>query len=204
MARVATNRRILKGEDNQEFLLDPIDTDLRLSIILHGEMIGAVADAYNDVSESESYRYSRYPPEELFAQVGLEKGNPFKYQVTKYFYMRSDLGFFGQAFGYIGSSAWIGIVAASTDEEKEALGKRNIAVCWRGTRTPLEWLGDFIFPLTPAADIFGNISPMPQVHYGFYNCYTSKSSISKYNKTSARDQVNFDTHFWFPKFYLRV
>ncbi|KAJ6868254.1 hypothetical protein NC651_033344 [Populus alba x Populus x berolinensis] len=86
--------------------------------------------------------------------VNLQNGNPFKYQVTKYFYLKSeDIAEVLELD--LEGSAWIGYVAVTTDEGQIVLGRRDILVCWRGTILASEWSQDFQFDLTPASDIFG-------------------------------------------------
>ncbi|KAH8487523.1 hypothetical protein H0E87_026191 [Populus deltoides] len=188
MASIADNWKDFSGAKNWEGLLDhPINTDFRRYLIHYGERVGAIGDAFNYVKASDSYALSRYPPEEFFMNVNLQNGNPFKYQVTKYFYLKSDDIAEVLELDLVGS-AWIGYVAVTTDEGQRVLGRRDILVCWRGTLLASEWVQDFRFDLTPASDIFGATNN-PKVHHGFHNVYVAKSSKSKYNKTSAREQV---------------
>ncbi|KAG6746707.1 hypothetical protein POTOM_049070 [Populus tomentosa] len=188
MASIADNWKDFSGAKNWEGLLDhPINTDFRRYLIHYGERVGAIGDAFNYVKASDSYALSRYPPEEFFMNVNLQNGNPFKYQVTKYFYLKSeDIAEVLELD--LEGSAWIGYVAVTTDEGQRVLGRRDILVCWRGTILASEWSQDFQFDLTPASDIFGETNN-PKVHHGFHNVYVAKSSKSKYNKTSAREQV---------------
>ncbi|KAK3033421.1 hypothetical protein RJ639_032394 [Escallonia herrerae] len=83
---------------------------------------------------------------------------------------------------------WMGYIAVATDEGKVALGSRDILIAWRGSVQALEWVDDFIFPLTSASILFGKHS-CAKVHSGFLSIYTSADPKSKLNKISARDQV---------------
>ncbi|KAF9667437.1 hypothetical protein SADUNF_Sadunf15G0023000 [Salix dunnii] len=188
MASIADNWKDFSGGENWDGLLDhPLNTDFRRYLIHYGERVEAIGDAFNNVEASDSYALSRYPAEEFFKNVNLQNGNPFKYQVTKYFYLKSDDIAEVREVDLDGS-AWIGYVAVTTNEGRRVLGRRDILVCWRGTILDSEWLQDFHIDLTPASDIFGAANS-PMVHRGFHNVYVAKSENSKYNKTSAREQV---------------
>ncbi|CAK7324048.1 unnamed protein product [Dovyalis caffra] len=188
MAGIADHWKAFSGFNNWNGLLNhPINTDFRRYLIHYGERIGGIGDGFNNVKASNSFALSRYPPEEFFTHVGLQNGNPFKYQVTKYFYLKLD-DFAAYMEFDIKESAWIGYVAVSTDEGNMILGRRDILVCWRGTILGSEWAKNLQVDLISAADIFED-AKNPKMHHGFHNVYLAKSSNSKYNKTSAREQV---------------
>lgn len=44
---------------------------------------------------------------------------------------------------------WIGYIAVSNDEMSAHLGRRDITIAWRGTKTKLEWIADFMYFLRP-------------------------------------------------------
>ena len=185
MVDIATNWRVLSGENNWEGLLDPIDDNLRRYLIHYGDFTRAPADSFNHVEVSDGYALCLYPPEEMLTRVGLENGNSFKYRVTDYFYARSETDAFKQYLPAV--SSYIGFVAVSTDEGKHVLGRRDIIVSWRGTTLNIEWFQDVLFNLVSATDIFPSSKAL--LHDGFYQIYTTKDSTSKYNKMSAREQV---------------
>ncbi|KAL5841492.1 hypothetical protein ACOSQ3_012095 [Xanthoceras sorbifolium] len=176
MAGIAQRWRELSGENNWEGLLDPLDIDLRRYIIHYGERTEAVANAYNGEKVSNWCRFSRYPPNKFFFEVGLQSGNPFKYKVTSFFYARSEIKLGSWIFAE--ESSWMGYVAVATDEGKAVLGRRDILICWRGTMTDLEWFKDALNPHHDA-----------KVHMGFHSIYTAKSNFSNYNKTSTKEQI---------------
>ncbi|XVE95953.1 hypothetical protein REPUB_Repub02eG0179900 [Reevesia pubescens] len=171
---IATRWRQLSGEKNWQGLLHPMDVDLRRYIIHYGERVGAVRDLFNNNTGQ-----SIATKEEFFAKACLEKGNKFKYQVTHFFYAGSaDV-----------ESAWFGYVAVTTDEGKAALGRRDILVAWRGTKTETEWFNNARFVTqTPATELFGT-GNNAKVHSGFLSLYTGTRPSSAYSKTSARQQV---------------
>nr|GMC53571.1 phospholipase A1-II 4-like [Ipomoea batatas]GMC87383.1 phospholipase A1-II 4-like [Ipomoea batatas]GMC96093.1 phospholipase A1-II 4-like [Ipomoea batatas] len=177
----------LSGSDNWKNLLEPLDSDLRRYLIHYGTMIEPVGDAFINEPASKNVGLPRYARRNLFQNTGLVKGNPFKYEVTKYFYAPSQLSL--DALGYtLSESNWIGYVAVATDEGKAALGRRDIVVVWRGTIRPFEWITNIIFLFVNAPLIFGQNSD-PLVHMGWYYMYTSAIQDSPLNATSARDQI---------------
>lgn len=188
--------KLLSGENNWEGLLDPLDLDLRRYIIHYGEMAQATYDAFNFEKASKYAGSCLYPKDDLFYKVGHDKGNPFKYQATKYFYATSSSqvpdAFIVKSWSreaWSKESNWIGYVAVATDEGKEALGRRDILIAWRGTIQTLEWINDFQFGLVTAPEIFANVKNPPKVHFGWRSIYTSNDPKSPFNKTSARQQV---------------
>ncbi len=93
------------------------------------------------------------------------------------------------------NSNWIGYVAVSTDEEKiKQLGRRDILIAWRGTVMDTEWAADAQINLVPSGidsrPSYNLTTAALRVEMGFLNLYTSKNSETRYNKTSARQQVN--------------
>ncbi|KAK4259652.1 hypothetical protein QN277_005962 [Acacia crassicarpa] len=194
---IAQRWRVLSGQDQWEGLLNPLDIDLRRYIIHYGERTQATYDTFISETNSKYAGASKYAKKNLFARVGLEIGNPFKYSVTKYLYATSQIpvpdAFIVKSLSrecWSKESNWIGYVAVATDEGKAVLGRRDIMVAWRGTIRTLEWINNFQFLLLPAPIIFGGSGLTdPKVHEGWYCMYTSDDPRSPFNTTSARDQV---------------
>nr|GLL45853.1 phospholipase A1-IIgamma-like [Ipomoea trifida] len=170
----------LSGSENWKDLLEPLDSDLRRYLIHYGAMIEPVGDGFIKDSDSKNVGMPRYARTNLFENTGLVKGNPFKYEVTKYFYATSELAIWKE-------SDWIGYVAVATDEGKVGLGRRDIVVVWRGTVRPLEWADDAIFLFVNAPLIFPK-NPDPLVHEGWYFMYTT-TTTDKDDGKSPRDEI---------------
>lgn len=156
----------LSGENDWKDLLDPLDEDLRKYIIHYGERVGAIGDAINGEEVSPNFLLPRCTEGDLFSYVGLEKNNPYKYEVKKFIIAKGipELGI---------NNAWIAYIAVATDEmvKKEALGRRDILIVWRGTYTKMEALLDFDFTLTPDLLIFPIIGLTFKIHRGFALLY---------------------------------
>ncbi|OMO76270.1 Lipase, class 3 [Corchorus capsularis] len=193
---IAKKWKHLSGLNHWGDILDPLDIDLRRYIIHYGEMAQAAYDAFNTQKASKFAGSSLYGKKNFFSNVGLEKGNPYKYQVTKFLYATSQIQV-PEAFlvkplsreAWSKESNWIGYVAVATDEGKDVLGRRDIVIAWRGTVQTLEWVNDFEFNLVSPVKIFGDQRNDIKVHEGWYSIYTSEDPRSPYNKSSARDQV---------------
>lgn len=85
-------------------------------------------------------------------------------------------------------SNWIGFVAVSGDAESRRLGCRDIVVAWRGTVKPAEWYEDVQGKLEPLLDDVEDNDDV-KVEHGFQSLYKSKDAKTRYNKTSASEQV---------------
>ncbi|KAA3471336.1 phospholipase A1-II 7-like [Gossypium australe] len=162
---MASQWRVLGGENNWDGLLQPLNLDLRSYIIHYGQRAGSVGDLYNQNKHGE------FPKDKFFAEAGLEKGNDFKYSVTHYIHAGS----------VIVEPAWFGFVAVTTDEGKAVLGRRDILIAWRGTIHYTEWFNDLISDPRPASELFGT-GTEAKVHSGFL-------SNSVVDNLSARHQV---------------
>ncbi|XP_019175982.1 PREDICTED: phospholipase A1-II 4-like [Ipomoea nil] len=192
---IAERWKDLSGSKNWEGLLDPLDSDLRRYLIHYGSMVAAVHDSFIAEPISKNVGLCRYARKNLLRESGHDNGNPFKYEVTKYFYSPSTVP---TAIDYLipplrpdavlKQSNWMGYVAVATDDGKAALGRRDILVAWRGTARPVEWLKNFDFLLVKAPLIFGQDSD-PLVHKGFYDMYTAVNPDPVLKGVSARDQI---------------
>ncbi|VAH23201.1 unnamed protein product [Triticum turgidum subsp. durum] len=205
---IATRWRELQGAGSWEGLLDPLDRDLRASIIAYGELAEATYDGFNSQRRSPHAGACFYGHDDLLAAAGVVHAG--HYAVTKFIYATS--GFFlapttgtsvPDAFfvlplpslleePWCRESNWMGYVAVATDEGVAALGRRDIVVAWRGTVESLEWVNDLDFTPAWAAPVLGSAAgdfDSAVVHHGFLSVYTSSDEDSKFNQQSARDQV---------------
>lgn len=133
---IAKSWREFSGQNHWKGLLDPLDIDLRRYIIHYGEMAEATYDAFDSDETSKYAGRSRYGKRGFFSKVGLENGNPFQYEVTKFLYAASEIDFL--ILKDVEESNWIGYVAVATDEGKAVLGRRDIVIAWRGTEQSVE------------------------------------------------------------------
>ncbi|KAK3140921.1 hypothetical protein QOZ80_5AG0407800 [Eleusine coracana subsp. coracana] len=197
---IAKRWRELHGEHSWNGLLDPLDIDLRQSIINYGEFAQATYDGFNTEQRSPHCGACIYGADELLHVSTVS--NAKYYKVTKFVYSTSTLPL-PAAFLLLPLAAlkdvwsresnWMGYVAVATDEGAAALGRRDIVVAWRGTIRPLEWTKDLDVTPAPAGPVLGSSlaskHPLAMVHHGFLSLYTSSNAESKFNKTSAREQV---------------
>jgi hypothetical protein len=196
---IANRWRELQGQHSWNGLLDPLDLDLRKSVVSYGEFAQATYDGFNTEQRSPHAGACMYGSDELLERSGV--GNAKYYEVTRFIYSTSTLPL-PAAFLLLPLEAlmdvwsresnFMGYVAVATDEGAAALGRRDIVVAWRGTIRPLEWTKDLDLLLAPAGPVLGSAAskhPLAMIHNGFLSWYTSSNAESKFNKTSARDQV---------------
>ncbi|KAG6524728.1 phospholipase A1-II 7-like [Zingiber officinale] len=191
---IARRWRRLQGEDGWKGLLEPLDADLRRSLVLYGELDQALYDGFIHERKSRFAGAPRYAQRGLLEKSALTQGQAGTYRVTRYLYAMSGLGLPESLIvtslvpdAWTKASNFMGYVAVATDEGAAALGRRDVVVTWRGTQMPLEWVNNLDFTLVPAPEVLGTSEP--RVHRGWLSLYTSADPTSPYNKTSARQQV---------------
>ncbi|KAF8408817.1 hypothetical protein HHK36_004886 [Tetracentron sinense] len=183
---ISAKWREIHGSGDWVNLLNPLHPALRQEIVKYGEFAQATYDAFDFDPFSEYCGSCRYNHRNIFDRLGLSKNG---YKVTKYLYAMSHINMPSWlkrshlVDTWSKDSNWMGYVAVSNDEESHRIGRRDIVVAWRGTVTPSEWYKDLQDELEPIGD--GDV----QVEHGFYSIYTSKSESTRYNKSSASDQV---------------
>jgi hypothetical protein len=192
----ATRWRELHGSNYWKGLLDPLDADLRSELIRYGEFSQVTYDSFDHDTHSIFYGSNRYRKDKLFEKVKhLNTG----YEVTHYIYATADLSMPNLLSlckapdAWSKNSNWMGYVAVCTDEEKIKLGRRDILIAWRGTIMNTEWAANAQINLVPSGidsrHSYNLTTAALRVEMGFLNLYTSKNSETRYNKTSARQQV---------------
>ncbi|TVU18263.1 hypothetical protein EJB05_34352, partial [Eragrostis curvula] len=160
---IAKRWRELQGENSWDGLLDPLDIDLRKSIISYGELAQATYDGFNTEPRSPHAGACRFGSDDLLQKSGADAAGHYK--VTKFIYATSSLPL-PAAFLLLPVAAlkdvwsresnFIGYVAVATDEGAAALGRRDIVVVWRGTIRPLEWSRDLDVTPASAAPVLGS------------------------------------------------
>lgn len=178
MSSISQKWKMLSGQEKWLDQLDPLDIDLRRYIIHYGEMAQAIRDAFNTEKVSKHAGSSLYNESNLLSKVGIEQGNPFKYEVTKYLYGTSSIplpSFRVKSLSreaWSKESNWIGYVAVATEEGKVALGRRDIVIAWRGTVQTMEWINDLKFDSVSAPEIFRGNDDV-KIHHGWHSIYTT-------------------------------
>ncbi|CAN6351871.1 unnamed protein product [Urochloa humidicola] len=181
--------RDLQGLHSWEGLLDPLDMDLRKSLISYGELVSATGYGFNKEKKKgwPHYGLCMYGHGDLLTKS--EVADASHYSVTKFVYATAKPMFPGQRK----ETTWMGYVAVVTDGEGvAALGRRDIVVAWRGTLTDDEVAKDIEFVPAPAKSVLGSAAaahPWARVHSGFLSVYTTSNADSELGNTSARDQV---------------
>lgn len=205
---VAAKWKEIQGSSDWEGLLAPLDDTLRAEIVRYGELAQACYDSFDSDPQSKYCGSCKYSKTKLFSKVGLVHCG---YEVTKYLYATSQFPFMGALSlpvcqeKWSTQSNWMGYVAVCTSEaEIERLGRRDIVVCWRGTKTSTEWAEDFNDFLVSAESLVqtshiatrdgGNIESdgggdAVKVERGFLSVYTSRVEGSTSNDLSAREQL---------------
>lgn len=183
---ISNKWRVIQGSNDWTNLLDPLHPWLRREIVKYGEFAQATYDAFDFDSFSEYYGSCRYNCHRLFQKLGLDKHG---YNVSKYIYAMShmELPSWLERSRVMDTwskdSNWMGYVAVSDDQETKRIGRRDIVVAWRGTVAPSEWYEDLQRKLEPIGQ------GEAKVEHGFLSIYTSKSDTTRYNKSSASEQV---------------
>ncbi|XP_030475149.1 phospholipase A1-Igamma2, chloroplastic-like [Syzygium oleosum] len=184
----------IHGKSDWVGLLDPIDPLLWAELIRYGEMAQASYDAFDADLFSKYCGSCRYKPSEFFRSLEFPRAG---YEVTRYLYASCNIHnhphFFKKSLWrdrWSESANWFGYVAVSDDEMSKALGRRDIAIVWRGTMRKPEWIVDAMYSMSPVRQ---KGIPCPdrkaKVESGFLHLYTEKDENSRFCKHSAREHV---------------
>ncbi|KAL2607526.1 hypothetical protein R1flu_026099 [Riccia fluitans] len=162
---ISTRWRELQGGNNWAGLLSPLDLDLRREILRYGDAVQVTYDAFPLESKSKYPFASPYKKSEVLNDVRQPATG---YEVTRYLY--SNLRGLKTEIQEVN---WIGYVAVAVDpEEIKRLGRRDIIVALRGTRSSVEWQNDALFRQIPLTSINGK--PIPkgvEVSSGFWGAF---------------------------------
>ncbi|KAK1439522.1 hypothetical protein QVD17_05342 [Tagetes erecta] len=187
--------REIQGPDNWSGMLDPMDPVLRNDLIRYGEMAQACYEAFDKDPYSKYCGSCKVPPKSFFQDLGMDSSG---YEITSYIYSSNTSNLIPKFFikslksdGPWNSRVnWMGYVAVSNDETATRLGRRDIAIVWRGTVTKLEWMEDLMNFLKPvSAQNLASRDPNIKVMAGFLHIYTDKDQSCMYSKFSAREQI---------------
>ncbi|OEL18518.1 Phospholipase A1-II 7 [Dichanthelium oligosanthes] len=163
LGSTATRWRELQGSHSWNGLLDPLDIDLRKSLIAYGELVQATYDSFNRERRSPHAGACVYGRSDLLPSVGVAAAG--SYAVTKFVYSTSAVPVPDAVLllplpeikdAWSRESNWMGYVAVATDEGVATLGRRDIVVVWRGTVKDIEWANDFSFEPVSAAPVLGS------------------------------------------------
>ncbi|KAL3698100.1 hypothetical protein R1sor_012176 [Riccia sorocarpa] len=151
-ANIATRWRELQGANNWAGLLSPLDLDLRREILRYGDFVHVIGDSFPWEKKAKNPWASPFKKSEL---LNSATHTVTGYEVTRYLYShlrgRKD---------QIREVNWIGYVAVTVDpEEIQRLGRRDIIIVWRGTRTEVELQQDTLFTQIQPTSINGNSVP---------------------------------------------
>uniref|UniRef100_A0A7N1A025 Fungal lipase-type domain-containing protein n=1 Tax=Kalanchoe fedtschenkoi TaxID=63787 RepID=A0A7N1A025_KALFE len=191
--KLADSWREISGKDDWTGLLDPMDLLLRSELIRYGELAQACYDGFDYDPFSKYCGTCRYPRRKFFSSLGMESHG---YDVTRYLYATSNINlpnFFKKSRWpkvWSKNANWIGYVAVSNDETSARLGRRDIAIAWRGTVTRLEWIADLMDFLRPiSSEKIPCPDPTVKVESGFLDLYTDKEASCRFCTFSAREQI---------------
>ncbi|XP_051210369.1 phospholipase A1-II 7 [Lolium perenne] len=206
---IATPWEQLQGSCSWEGLLEPLNADLRASLIAYGELAEAAYDGFDADENSPHAGSCIYDQAGLLAASGVS--HPEYYTITKFLNatwepllgqslesMAIGNALFVQQPEKPGRSEsrtnWIGYVAVATDEGAKALGRRDIVVAWRGTVKILEYPKDVEFRYKSAAQVLAGDFSDAKVRSGILDVYTTNNPVEKHImpmivRNSARDQV---------------
>uniref|UniRef100_A0A1J3EJL3 Phospholipase A1-Igamma1, chloroplastic n=1 Tax=Noccaea caerulescens TaxID=107243 RepID=A0A1J3EJL3_NOCCA len=193
--RLRDTWRKIQGEDDWAGLMDPMDPVLRSELIRYGEMAQACYDAFDFDPFSKYCGSCRFTRKKLFESLGIFDSG---YEVARYLYATSNINlpnFFSKSRWskvWSKNANWMGYVAVSDDDEakRRRLGRRDIAIAWRGTVTQLEWIADLKDFLKPVSgNGFRCPDPTVKAESGFLDLYTDKDTTCNFSKFSAREQV---------------
>ncbi|CAL1402988.1 unnamed protein product [Linum trigynum] len=185
---ISARWRDLHGAGDWAGLLDPIDPALRAEIIKYGEFASATYDAFDFDPLSEFCGSCRYNRHKMLHELGLAAKHGYT-TATRYIYAMSHVDvpnwLARTSTTWSRDSNWMGYVAVSDDAESKRIGRRDIVVVWRGTVAPSEWFSDLKARLVRVNDAVRVV----KVQEGFLSVYKSKAEHTRYNKSSASEQV---------------
>ncbi|KAG6543736.1 hypothetical protein Mapa_014920 [Marchantia paleacea] len=188
---LASRWREIAGSKNWDGLLVPyLDADLRNEIIRYGDFCQVTEDAFPYVAKTAHPTGGAFPKRDMLAKVGRPKTG---YTVERYLYAYVK-GSNVDPLDPFMETNWFGYVAVCTDEaEIKRLGRRDIVVAWRGTRTIFEWLQDSVMGQIPLVEHDGlpghEAASVTSGFWHFFADYPLLPSHQIFGKHSAGKQA---------------
>jgi pimeloyl-ACP methyl ester carboxylesterase len=182
---LASMWREIQGVSNWAGLVEPLHPLLRAEIVRYGELVAATYKAFDLDASSKRYLNCKYGKARMLEAVGMAGAG---YDVIRYIYAAPDVALPGAAARPC-PSRWIGYVAVASDQTARRLGRRDIAVSFRGTVTGSEWVANMMSSLEPAR--FDPVEPRSdvKVESGFLSVYTSDDATCRFTCGSCRNQL---------------
>ncbi|KAK8630629.1 hypothetical protein V6N13_079414 [Hibiscus sabdariffa] len=185
--QLANNWLEYQGINNWEGLLDPLDDILRSEILRYGHFVEAAYRACDFDASSPSFGSCKFSKNSLLTRACTRETG---YKPTKN--LRATCGIQLPAWVDRGPtwlstrSSWIGYVAICQDKDEIArLGRRDLAIAFRGTATWLEWLENLRATLTDVGGRGGGA----MVESGFLSLYTSGSATCPSLQQMVREEI---------------
>ncbi|KAL4313426.1 hypothetical protein GQ457_01G052540 [Hibiscus cannabinus] len=185
--QLAKNWLEYQGINNWEGLLDPLDDILRSEILRYGHFVEAAYRACDFDASSPSFGSCKFSKNSLLTRACTRETG---YKPTKN--LRATCGIQLPAWLDRGPtwlsprSSWIGYVAMCQDKDEIArLGRRDLAIAFRGTATWLEWLENLRATLTDVGGPGGGA----MVESGFLSLYTSGSATCPSLQQMVREEI---------------
>ncbi|KAK8635803.1 hypothetical protein V6N13_004521 [Hibiscus sabdariffa] len=186
--KLAKNWMEYQGVNNWEGLLDPLDDILRTEILRYGQFVEAAYLAFDFDASSPTFGSCKFSKNSLLTRACIRETG---YKPTKN--LRATCGI--QLPGWVDRgpswvstrSSWIGYVAVCQDKEEIArLGRRDVAIAFRGTATCLEWLENLRATLTNVGGLGGGGA---MVESGFLSLYTSGNATCPSLQQMVREEI---------------
>ncbi|GMI73883.1 DEFECTIVE ANTHER DEHISCENCE 1 [Hibiscus trionum] len=185
--QLAKNWVEYQGINNWEGLLDPLDDILRNEILRYGRFVEAAYRAFDFDASSPTFGSCKFSKNSLLTRTCIRETG---YKPTKN--LRATCGiqlpdWVDRGPSWVSTrSSWIGYVAMCQEKEEiDRLGRRDVAIAFRGTATCLEWLENLRATLTDVGSRGGGA----MVESGFLSLYTSGNATCPSLQQMVREEI---------------